>query len=239
VPYSGPIVTRADARSLELKHYFTGRPCKNGHLVERFVSNGACFGCLAMWADVAPREATTKRRRAWYSKNSDKIAERRSAIYHLNPEKYRARSRQNYWADPEKYRKRVIEWNAANPERLSEKNAAYYEANAVAMRARSQAWFYANKEHASVQRARRRALLNAAQGSHTAQELRDLFAKQKGKCAYCFKSIKSGYHADHIRPIARGGSNWITNIALACPTCNLRKNAKDPIRWALENGRLL
>lgn len=27
--------------------------------------------------------------------------------------------------------------------------------------------------------------------------------------------------------------------ALLCPTCNLRKHAKDPIAWANENGRLL
>jgi 5-methylcytosine-specific restriction endonuclease McrA len=40
-------------------------------------------------------------------------------------------------------------------------------------------------------------------------------------------------------PLARGGSNWISNIALACPTCNKRKGAKHPIDWAQQNGRLL
>jgi len=40
------IITRKQALELGLKRYFTGEPCKNGHVDERFVSNFRCYTCL-------------------------------------------------------------------------------------------------------------------------------------------------------------------------------------------------
>jgi len=40
-------------------------------------------------------------------------------------------------------------------------------------------------------------------------------------------------------PLSRGGSNDKYNLQLLCPTCNLKKSAKDPIDFAQENGNLL
>jgi 5-methylcytosine-specific restriction endonuclease McrA len=40
-------------------------------------------------------------------------------------------------------------------------------------------------------------------------------------------------------PLFLGGSNWISNIQLLCPTCNLKKYKKHPVDWARENGLLL
>jgi hypothetical protein len=39
------LITRADARERGLKRYFTGEPCKHGHLTERFCVNGYCCEC--------------------------------------------------------------------------------------------------------------------------------------------------------------------------------------------------
>lgn len=39
------VVTRANAKSLGLKRYFTSRPCPKGHVEERLVSNGCCVVC--------------------------------------------------------------------------------------------------------------------------------------------------------------------------------------------------
>lgn len=44
------IISRKDAHLAGLKHYFTGKPCRRGHLRERSVSTGACLGCLAHYA---------------------------------------------------------------------------------------------------------------------------------------------------------------------------------------------
>ena len=39
------IITRSEAKSLELIHYFTGKLCKSGHLCIRYVKNGTCVKC--------------------------------------------------------------------------------------------------------------------------------------------------------------------------------------------------
>lgn len=40
-----PATPCTKARALGLKVYFTGKPCKNGHLSERWVNNGCCVEC--------------------------------------------------------------------------------------------------------------------------------------------------------------------------------------------------
>lgn len=40
------LITRVDAREQGLKRYYTGEPCKNGHLCQRFVSSGGCCDCV-------------------------------------------------------------------------------------------------------------------------------------------------------------------------------------------------
>lgn len=62
---------------------------------------------------------------------------------------------------------------------------------------------------------------------------------QRDKCAFCRASLSHGYHVDHILPLALGGKHAPENIQLLCPTCNVRKSAKHPVRFAQEHGKLL
>lgn len=67
----------------------------------------------------------------------------------------------------------------------------------------------------------------------------ELLEKQMHKCAICTKRLKDGYHVDHIMPLALNGKHERLNIQILCQTCNVRKSAKHPIRYAQELGRLL
>ena len=49
-----------------------------------------------------------------------------------------------------------------------------------------------------------------------------LLHKYKYRCAYCGKS-EVPFEVDHIRPRSRGGSNRVSNLALACHSCNTVK----------------
>lgn len=89
----------------------------------------------------------------------------------------------------------------------------------------------------SVKCAVRRARKKAAGGEFTVDQLQQVFARQRYLCANC--GLKLKLSGDHKIPLARGGSNEIENIEGLCRPCNMRKNAKDPIAWANENGRLL
>lgn len=59
------------------------------------------------------------------------------------------------------------------------------------------------------------------------------------RCDYCGVDLHGGGHADHMTPIARGGSHDSGNITLACSKCNAEKHAKtaDEYReWRRERG---
>lgn len=85
----------------------------------------------------------------------------------------------------------------------------------------------------------RRGRLAGAGGRFTAAQVADIHRRQRGCCANCGNKLGNDFHRDHRVPLARCGSNDASNIDLLCPTCNVKKGAKDPIDWANQNGRLL
>ena len=41
--------TKAEADQLGVNRYYTGKPCKNGHISERYVVNRLCIECLKVY----------------------------------------------------------------------------------------------------------------------------------------------------------------------------------------------
>ena len=72
------------------------------------------------------------------------------------------------------------------------------------------------------------------QGTLFGYEVREyLLLKWEYTCAYCGKKNVS-FEVDHINPKARGGSNRISNLTLACHECNQKKGDK-PIEVFLKD----
>ncbi len=82
-------------------------------------------------------------------------------------------------------------------------------------------------EHANNYRVRELA----AEGSHTAEEIMALLDSQRRRCAYCQRDMGMAWTEDHVIPLSRGGTNWISNIALACRSCNSAKHNKLLVEW--------
>lgn len=86
----------------------------------------------------------------------------------------------------------------------------------------------------------RRARLGGHHGKFSAADVRWLWDRQKGCCAFCLNPLeRKKYHVDHWQPVSRGGSNDRGNLRLLHPRCNLTKHARDPIEHAKEHGLLL
>jgi hypothetical protein len=90
------IIGRDEARALGLKRYFTGKPCKHGHVAERGVSNPGCMEC------------SRGRRREWRAANLEKAKERE-----------RESARKHRAADPERARGNWRRWRAANKDKIN------------------------------------------------------------------------------------------------------------------------
>ncbi len=54
----------------------------------------------------------------------------------------------------------------------------------------------------------------------------EVFKRDSFKCQYCGAGRPNvELHVDHIRPVAHGGTNDITNLITACAACNMGKGA--------------
>ena len=123
-------------------------------------------------------------------------------------------------------RRRYADWLARPGNK--EKTQAYYRKH-----------YADNKERYMRNTLNRIARLKGAQGKHSLQQIRELKSRQKNKCVACHADVSVKYHVDHIVPLIKGGTNDITNIQILCPTCNMSKQARDPITFMQSRGLLL
>ena len=94
-------------------------------------------------------------------------------------------------------------------------------------------------EYNSIMHAKRRARALKAGGTFTADDVRRIYDSQSGECVYCDEWLPlSMMQRDHIVALARGGSNWPSNIQLLCRSCNQRKWALHPDEFARRMGKL-
>lgn len=210
------VLSRADARKQRQPRYFTGRPCKNGHLAYRAVVSGTCVACVQAWK-VRNAAVINQRRKEYRARAAREIASYRAAYYQRTGEHQRAMARD-----------RAKAWNAANPELHRAKVAAWKAANPEMARANGRA--YAS---------RRKARLRKVGGSFSAKDIADLMKRQRGKCVVCTADIQQRYQIDHVVPLKLGGTNSKENLQLLCPTCNNLKGAKHPAVFMQERGFLL
>ena len=160
----------------------------------------------------------------WNEKNRDSISKRRKQYR----EKYKtriAKDKSNYYI--------------RNRDAILEKHRLRYMENPQVSKEKTALWRKLNPEKAKTLDANKKARRKGAEGRYVSSDIAKLADMQKWRCANCACCIKNGYHVDHIMPIALGGTNWPYNLQLLCPTCNMRKNAKHPLVWAAQNGRLL
>lgn len=109
--------------------------------------------------------------------------------------------------------------------------------------ARTKRYYYEDIEHGralGAARARnRRARIREVGGTHTAEDIAALIAKQKGNCTFCLQRLGNGkYDVDHHVPLALGGSNDPSNLHVMHQRCNRMKHTMHPIEFALRNGML-
>lgn len=74
--------TRKEALERGFSRYYTGKPCKKGHIDVRFARNGNCETCHDDY------------KKQWYEDNKEAIRERNKQLYKDNGEAIRGRNKQ-------------------------------------------------------------------------------------------------------------------------------------------------
>jgi len=199
-----PVVTRSEAKALGLVRYFTGEPCKSGHIDERNVSSGSCLACMRLKATAI---RSTDDGRARYAKSK---------------RDHRARNKEKCREYGKRYREDHADEHSARFRRWHEsasKDPEYRGRKAAATRR----WSSENKGRArladSIKRARRRNARPADFGELdrlVIEEAFDLARRREEQTG-----IK--WHVDHMVPLSRGGAHSWDNIQVIPAEVNLWK----------------
>ena len=104
---------RAEAKALGLKMYSTGKPCKHGHLSERYTSTAICRECVK----IAGADSYKNNREMHYASWRK--------WYESNKETHHARSRRWQKENSERVKDVAQKWTAANPEKVAAKTKRY------------------------------------------------------------------------------------------------------------------
>lgn len=160
------------------------------------------------------------------------------AYNRADPERHRARTRAWVEANREKKRQADKAYAEANPEVRKAAQRRYYARHRESIREKASEWGKRNREKTRLKCRQRYARKKGAEGSHAVTDVLAQLEAQKRRCWWCRCEIHGKrYHVDHRIALANGGSDGPENIVIACPECNVRKNAKMP--WEFAEGRLL
>ena len=154
----------------------------------------------------------------------------------------RGKYKKHYDSNSEEIIKKTRVYQDNNRDETKERSANYYSRNKEKIsnrkkkrrntdegRARNQKYRDENPEIIKAQRHRRKARQANSEGSFTASEWKQLLKDTGKKCLRCRKKfgILRKPTADHVKPISKGGSSYITNIQPLCFSCNSSKGAKE------------
>lgn len=161
------------------------------------------------------------RRREYYQRNVERLREQNREWHRRNPEKNRLKTR--------KYAHSVQGQESIRKQRSSEKyltRISDYKSQALE---NNRKWYYSNLARARLikqaSEANRKARKKAAAGQTTRSQV-------EGRVAYwgwCCWICKGPWEAiDHVKPLAKGGPNWSSNLRPICRSCNSSKRDKWP-----------
>ncbi len=111
-------------------------------------------------------------------------------------------------------------WKEANKENFNRLSASWRERNPKY----NQQWHKENPEKGRALSAKRRARIHGNGGSFTVEQWKSLCEKYHNKCLACGQ-VKP-LTADHIIPVTKGGTSWISNIQPLCRECNSAKGTR-------------
>lgn len=101
-------LTRKDAQKSGSRYYFTGKPCKLGHIEKRYTSTGQCPTCVR-GSSILWKEKNI----SWFPEHCRKYAMKR---HWENRDEIIEKTRQWRLKNPEKQKDATRKWNERNPE---------------------------------------------------------------------------------------------------------------------------
>lgn len=166
------------------------------------------------------RDCKSQQDREYYRRNADKVKDRVTEYTQANREAVRSYQRARYLAHSESVKRRSRKWRINNPSRYAE--------NAKRWRTENPARYHA---YFKLRDARVRG---ATITRFSTAEFQNRMRYFGYRCWICGGEYE---HADHVKPISKGGFHCLSNLRPTCARCNLAKGSRWPIDGWLQSFR--
>ena len=218
--------SRKQAIELGEMFYFTGKPCKHGHVSKRYAKTRICVECSnshnksyheehkqeinARHREYNSKPHNKERAKELRAKNLDIINARRRAARAENPDAAREERHKYYYLDVDSTRARNRRYYQANRKKIL--------ARAKNTRARTQA------NRAALQAKRRAAIRNQTPENADLNLIEEIYVARM--CAQMYTGLP--VHVDHKIPISKGGLHHEDNLQLMYGSENQSKGDRLP-----------
>lgn len=184
------------------------------------------------YQDPEYKEILRKRNAEWRQNNREYILAKAKENYEKNKERELARTAAWRQENPERTKANKQRWAEKNRELLAERRALHYQKNIEKAKAAAKKWRLDNPESARQISVRKRARKRGANVGNRQAILEweaTWRASRKVKCFWCERTFSgSECHADHVVPLSRGGDHDVSNLVIACASCNQSKHCVSP-----------
>lgn len=224
--------SKSIAKQIGTRHYFTGIPCKKGHISLRLTSCGACVQCNKERDQNQDPEVRRQKSRESYQRNAEKRRESSRRFHQENRERIleemRERNKRYYQNNKERIKKQVKEYTEKNAEWRKE-YIANWTKDKLDNCPKYKAMYAARKMlHRILGVAGQKKTKRTQEAlGYTYDELREHLERQFTKGMTWDNYGK--WHIDHIRPVKAFVDEGVTDPAIINALPNLR-----PV-WADEN----
>lgn len=165
------IISKSEAIRRGLNYYFTGKPCKYGHIARRLLSSPHCTDCKL---------------------------EKRKRYYRNNVVVEREKSRNYHYANREKALAYMREWQQHNRETVNKRNRDYRVTRREKFNELNRLWRIENHAYILYRNALRKKHIKQATPSWSNfDQIREIYAEAVEKT----KTSGTQHHVDHIVPL--------------------------------------
>jgi hypothetical protein len=138
------IISKQEAVAQGLTLFFTGKPCKYGHISPRYSANYKCIVCAS------------EKGKDWKIANAGHIKQQRIDYYKANAEHLNHSSALWRESNIDHVKQQNSEYRSTNSERLKQQGKLYYNTNIDRCRQSSRNWQKKNSESNKIKNKRRR-----------------------------------------------------------------------------------
>lgn len=167
--------------------------------------------------------------RAWLERNAERLREQRRLRYRKNRE-VEVEARRKYRREhPERIYQTKRKQYLKHKEKQDRENSEWKKRNRDRVNAWQKNWRAKDPVRANFIFAKHGLRRRSASGSHSLEQWISRIEFYGWRCVYCGGELTpSTVRQDHILPLSKGGTNWASNLAPACQSCNSKKRDKKP-----------